>query len=183
MKRGHDALRDSDVLLANAAWRGVVVEPVLAPADDQQMRPQLQADWMARGVWESGRVAFFDNRIVDADAPCYSAAHLSWEAVSNKAAAEKKRKYGTTVEELRASITPLVCSTDGALHREYDAFQKRLASRLAEKWDKPYSVVRGWVKTKTQFAIMHQVSGPLTTRHSAKDLRSGSGAAFGLASY
>ena len=112
---------------------------------------------MATSVWESGRVTFLDNRIVDADAPCSSAAHLSWEAVSNKAAAEKKRKYGTTVEELRASITPPVCSTDGALYRKYDAFQKRLASRLAEKWDKPYSVVRGWVKTKTQFAIIRSV--------------------------
>ena len=86
-----------------------------------------------------------------------STAHLSWEAVSNKAAAEKKRKYGTAVEELCASITPLVCSTDGALHSEYDAFQKRLVGRLAEKWDKPYSVVCGWVKTKTQFAIIRSV--------------------------
>ena len=71
-------------------------EPVLAPAGDQQMRPQLQADWMARGVWESGRVAFFDNHIVDADMPCHSAARLSLEAVSNKAAAdeeEEARRY------------------------------------------------------------------------------------------
>ena len=161
-----------------------MVEPVLAPAGDQQMRPPLQAAWMARGVWESGRVAFFDNRIVDADAPCYSAAHLSWEAVSNKAAAEKKRKYGTTAEELRASITPLVCSTDGALHREYDAFQKRLASRLAEKWDKPYSVVRGWVKTKTQFAIIRSVDLRLRgTRRKIFGLGLEDGAALGLASY
>jgi len=121
VKKGHDELRDFDTMIANVAFGGVVVEPVLQPESEQQQRRHLQADWMARGVWEGSRVAFFDNRIVDADAPSYSAAHLSWEAVSNKAAAEKKKKYKLIAEELRGTITPLVCSTDGALHTEYKA--------------------------------------------------------------
>ena len=104
--KGHNELRDFDATLANAAWGGVVIEPVLVPENIQQQRPLLQADWMARGVWEGSRVAFFDNRIVDADAPSYSATHLSWEAISKRAVMEKKRKYQSAVEELRASITP-----------------------------------------------------------------------------
>ena len=70
---------------------------------------------------------------------------------------EKKRKYQSAVEELRASITPLVCSTDGALHVEYEALYRRLASCLARKWDRPYSVVKGWVKIRSQFAIIRSV--------------------------
>ena len=75
--KGHNELRDFEATLANAAWGGVVIEPVIVPENIQQQRPSLKADWMARDVWEGSRVAFFDNRIVDADAPSYSAAHLS----------------------------------------------------------------------------------------------------------
>ena len=71
IKRGHNDNRDHDAKLADLAWGGVTVEPVLGPADDCNSRPALQADWSARGVWEGNRVALFDNRIVDAKAPSY----------------------------------------------------------------------------------------------------------------
>ena len=157
MKKGHNDLRDSDARLAEMAWGGVSIEPVLTPENDRRGRPLLQADWMVRGVWEGSRVAFFDNRITDADAPCYVSANLSWEAISNKAAMEKKAKYRLVAEELRASFTPLVCSTDGVLHHQYSAYQKRFACRLALKWQKPFSVVMGGVRVRTQFAIFHAV--------------------------
>ena len=106
-------------------------------------QPWLQADWMAREVWEGNWVVFFDNRTVDADAPGYVRSNLSWEAVSNHAATEKKGKYRQAAEDLRGSIIPLVCSTDGALHHEYTAFQKGLAARLATKWEKSFLQVMG----------------------------------------
>ena len=102
-------------------------------------------------------MAFFDNRIVDADAPSYAKANLSWNATANKAAAAKKRKYKHAAEELRGSFTPLVCSTDAVLHHEYSAYQKRLASRLAAKWEKPFSAMMAWVRVRTQFAIFSAV--------------------------
>ena len=112
------------------AFGGVTIEPILIPEQDRNGRPMLQADWLARGVWQGNRVAFFDNRIVDADAPSYAKVNLSWNATANKAAAAKKRKYKHAAEELRGSFTPLVCSTDAVLHHEYSAYQKRLTSRF-----------------------------------------------------
>ena len=105
----------------------------------------------------ASRVAFFDNRIVDADAPSYLSSNLSWEATAKRAVTEKKKKYASVVEELRGSITPLVCSTDCVLQTEYTAYQRRLASRLAAKWERPFSTVMAWVRVKTQFSIIRAV--------------------------
>ena len=93
VRRSHNDVRDSDVSLAEAAWGGVVVEPVLVAENNRTAHPALQAEWSVRGALEGNRVAFFDNRIVDSDAPCYRTANLSWEAIARRAACEKKRKY------------------------------------------------------------------------------------------
>ena len=142
----------------------------------------LQADWMARGVWEGSRVVFFDNHIIDADAPSYVQANISWEAIANCATSAKKVKYRSTAEELRASFTPLVCSTEGVLHREYAAYQKRLACRLANKWQKPFSVTMAWVRIRTQFVIIRSVDLRLRgMRRQICGLGLQDGAASGLA--
>ena len=157
VKKGHNDLHDSDARIADVAWGGVAIEPILVPENDKKGRPMLQADWMVRGVWEGNRVAFFDNRIIDADAPSYARANLSWESVSARAASAKKTKYRLAAEELRGSFSPLVCSTDGVLHREYAAYQKRLACRLTSKWQKPFSAVMAWVHIHMQFVICRSV--------------------------
>ena len=181
VKKGHNDLRDSDARIADVAWGGVAIEPVLVPENDKKGRPMLQADWMVRGVWEGNRVAFFDNRIIDADAPSYAKANLSWESVSARAANAKKSKYRLAAEELRGSFTPLVCSTDGVLHREYAAYQKRLACRLASKWQKPFSAVMAWVRIHTQFAIFRSVDLRLRgTRRRIWGLGLQDGAAIGV---
>ena len=126
-------------------------------------------------------MAFFDNRIVDADAPSYVQANLSWDAVANRAASAKKAKDRSAAEELRASFTPLVCSTEGVLHHEYAAYQKRLACRLASKWQKPFSVVMAWVRVRTQFAIFRSVDLRLRgTRRRICGLSLQDGAALGV---
>ena len=99
-------------------------------------------------------MALFDNRIVDADAPSYASANLSWEAISKRAATTKKPKYFLAAEELRGSFTPLVCFTDGVLHCDYTAYQ---AYHLATKWQKPFLRVMAWVRFRTQFAIFRLV--------------------------
>ena len=79
------------------------------------------------------------------------------EAVARKAAEAKKEKYHRASEELRASFTPLVCSTDAVIHLEYATCQRHLASQLANKWDKSYTAVMSWVRIWTQFAIIRAV--------------------------
>ena len=108
VKEGHNDLRDIDARLVDLAWGRMSIEPVLIPENNCCGRSALQADWMVRGVWEGNRVEIFDNSITDADAPGYVHANLSWEAISNKPATEKKAKYRRSAEELRGSVTPVV---------------------------------------------------------------------------
>ena len=126
-------------------------------------------------------MAFFDNRITDADAPGYVCSNLSWEAISNRAANAKKTKYHQAAEDHRGSITSLVCSTDSTMHQEYVAFQKRLAARLATKWERSFSQVLNWVRVCTQFSIIRAVDLRLRgTRHRIWGLGLQDGAAIGV---
>ena len=102
-------------------------------------------------------MAFFDERIINADAPSYRQANFTWEAISNRAAEVKKAKYQGLAEELQALFTPLIVSTEGGLHVEYAAYLKQLASKLATKWQRSYSVVMNRVQVRTQFAIIRAV--------------------------
>ena len=77
VKKGHNDLHDTDAGLADIAWGGVSTELVLVMENDCCERPWLQADWMGRGVWGSNWVAFFDNCIIDANAPGYVHSNLS----------------------------------------------------------------------------------------------------------
>ena len=112
---------------------------------------------MVRSIWEGDKVVLFDELIIDADAPCSQQANLTWKAISNRAAQAKKEKHQGLAEELRASFTPLICSTEVVLHVEYLAYLKRLACKLAMKWQRKYSVVMGWVRARTQFVIIRAV--------------------------
>ena len=82
---------------------------------------------------------------------------MHYETALRSAVREKKRLYGDTCEDLRASFTPLVCTVDGVCHREFIAFQKRLASRLATKWQEAYSKVMNWVRVRIQFALIRAI--------------------------
>ena len=82
-------------------------------------------------------MAFFDERIIDADTPSYLQAILTWEAISNHAAQPKKHKHQELAEELRASFTPRICLFVCVLHAEYSVYQKQLAFKLSAKWQQP----------------------------------------------
>ena len=77
----------------------------------------LRADFiMAHSVWERQRVAFFDNHILDADAPSRFNCNMSYVTATVRAAVqEKKKKYQERCEDLAGSFTPLVCTVDGVL--------------------------------------------------------------------
>ena len=67
---------------------------------------------------------------------------------------EKKRKYLQACQDRRATFTPFCVSVDGMLGSEAEFFVKRLGDFLAARWERPYSVVMGWVRARLSFTIL-----------------------------
>ena len=69
--------------------------------------------------------------------------------------AEKKRAYEQRILEVEHStFTPLVFSATGGMAKQCSTFYKRLASRLAEKWEQPYSSTLCWVRCRLSFSLL-----------------------------
>ena len=136
--RRHNEVRDVAGQLASMAYSHVTPEPVVR---EQGTGPSdgggLVCDLAVRGVWNPQTQVLFDFKIVNTDAHSY--VNRSVRAALESAAAMKRSKHKEACADRRADFTSFVCSTDGAIHREGQHFLKRLAARLATKWDMAYS--------------------------------------------
>ena len=107
---------------------------------------------LIRGFWERGTDCIIDVRVTDSDAK----SNLSKDPAKVLEAheKEKRRKYLKPCLEQRRHFTPFVVSTDGLIGKEAKTLLKKLSSLLAEKWEKPYSVVCGYVNAQVSIAIV-----------------------------
>ena len=66
----------------------------------------------------------------------------------------KKNKYNEASEERRASFSPFIVSADGFMGREASFLIKHLSEMLANKWQRQYSEVKGWLKARLLFSTI-----------------------------
>ena len=128
--------------LSCLAWTYTQKKSIIREQSENQKA--LRADLLIRGVWSPQETASFDIRVTDTEAKSYS--NRNPEDVLESCADEKRRKYSEACQEKHIAITPLFVSVDGMMARESKIFLRRLAHRLASKWDKPYSIIMNWVK-------------------------------------
>ena len=67
---------------------------------------------------------------------------------------KKKDKYLQACLDRRRTFTPLVYSVDGMACKEARSFEKRIASLLADKWDRSYSKLVGYVRGRMAMSIL-----------------------------
>jgi hypothetical protein len=120
----------------------------LSPSSDKE-----PGDLLIRGFWAHGTDAIVDVRMTDTDAKSY------WSRDPHKVLAtqereKKKKKYLQSCLEQRKHFTPFAVSTDGLIGREAEELLKRLSLQLANKWERPYSVVRGLVSARMSITIV-----------------------------
>ena len=106
----------------------------------------------AHNFWKAGCCAVFDVRVTDTDAPSQRGMDpMSCLARHEK---DKKKRYLQHCTDRHRSFTPLVFSVDGLFSSECLAAVRRLSFLLAEKWNRKYSVVCGYVRARLQIALV-----------------------------
>ena len=139
--------------MASLVWGQVQREPVICEETaDDSCNETLVGDLRIRGIWQPQADAVFDVRVVDMDAPSY---RLRLPETVLCSAEVQEKKYTTACVARCASFTPLCFSVDGMLGTEANFILNRLADRLSSKWEKPYSLVMGWVHARLSFAGYH----------------------------
>ena len=133
----HNEVRDIVAELSQIAWKQVHKEPVIRETTTTESG--LRADFLIRGVWNPQETASYDIRVTDTDARSYG--NRSTAQVLKACESEKKNKHLEACRNRHIIFTPLVASVDGCLGKEFQHFVKRVGEVLAEKWEKPYSVV------------------------------------------
>ena len=80
------------------------------------------------------------------------------EKILESCACVKKLKYLQPCAKQRPSFTPLIYSMDGMTGKEAQAFKKRIAHLLAEKWERHYSELRGFVRGRMALSVVRSNS-------------------------
>ena len=110
-----------------------------------------RGDILIRGLFQRGTDCIIDVRVTDLD--CKSNRNTAPEKVLKRNERKKKSKYLQACLKQRRSFVPFVVSTDGMLGYEANNLAQRLAKKLAEKWNLPYSQVCGIVRARVSIAI------------------------------
>ena len=105
-----------------------------------------------RSLWKNGSDCIIDVRVTDLDAPSYASRDPAKVLASHEQ--QKKKKYLEECLQQRRSFTPFVISADGLLGTEAKNVLKQLSRHLAEKWERPYSVVCGLVRARMSIACV-----------------------------
>ena len=139
--------KDVNASQETGAEAGVAAGNVSNEAGDE-----ARGDIAAHGLIKRGETCIMDIRVTDTDAKCYQSS--SSEKCLERAAKSKKDKYLQPCIERRRSFIPLVYSVDGMACKEARAWEKRIASLLANKHDRQYSEMVGFVRSRMSLAII-----------------------------
>ena len=168
----HNEIRDELASLASQALTPSAVrdEPLIQPSRGTESTPSTpgeasvqrdisktqladeRGDLLIRGLWSTGSDSIIDVRVTNVD--CRTQRDKDPEKVLATHERAKKKKYLASCLEQRRSFIPFVVSADGLLGREASFLLQRLSALLAEKWDKPYSEVCGFVRARMSVAVV-----------------------------
>ena len=157
----HNEIRDITANLLTEVCHDVLVEPDLQPLTGETMAHRTsnvsegaRLDVSVKGFW-GGRheKTFLDVRVFNPHASSNKKTSIS--NCYKKHENEKKRAYEQRIRDIEhSSFTPLVLSATGGMAKQSTTFYKRLASRLAEKWDQPYSSTLYWLRVRLSFSLL-----------------------------
>ena len=118
----------------------------IAPPND------MRGDLSIRGLKDRARDCIIDVSISDLDSQVYKSKTAT--AVLRSREKDKNRKYSSTCNYYRRDFIPFIASADGLLGLEATELLQLLSAKLAEKWNRPYPPVRGYINARISFALI-----------------------------
>ena len=95
---------------------------------------------------------------IDPDAPNYVKKHTHISTLLAAAEREKINKHRADCLANRADFVPLVFSTDGSMGEQAKKYLQRVGRVLANKWEKSYSEVMGFIMGRVSMAVARAAS-------------------------
>eukprot|EP00804_Cyclotella_cryptica_P008690 CCRYP_018533-RD/>CCRYP_018533-RD protein AED:0.12 eAED:0.12 QI:0/-1/0/1/-1/1/1/0/466 len=164
----HDDVRDEWAHLCGLALTSsrVTTEPLIHYGDGMgaslggttgnrngnTLGEEARGDVSAHGFWQKGRSTIFDVRITDTDSKSYG--NTASDKLLERFAQLKRDKYEEACLERRKDFTPLCYSVDGMACKAARAAERRLASLLSVKWDRQYSEMVNFIRTRMSLAVV-----------------------------
>ena len=112
----------------------------------------MRGDLSIRGLKDRARDCIIDVSISDLDSQVYKSKTAT--AVLRSREKDKNRKYSSTCNYYRRDFIPFIASADGLLGLEATELLQLLSAKLAEKWNRPYPPVRGYINARISFALI-----------------------------
>ena len=109
-------------------------------------------DVLIRNFWAPQPDCILDVRVTDTDTKSNLNRDPAKVLESHERA--KKKKYLGACLAQRRHFTPFVVSVDGLLGKEAKTALKKISTRLAVKWERPYSQVCVYVNARMSIAIV-----------------------------
>ena len=157
----HNELRDLFAELLKETSTNVSTEPELQPLSGEVFQAAsavvidgARLDIKASGFWASRHeVDFFDVRVFNPLAPSYQ--HQSGDQTYANHERQKMLAYRERVRRVEhGTLTPLVFTCTGGAGPSGTYFIKRLASKISDHRDMPYSQAVGWLRCRVSFALL-----------------------------
>ena len=164
----HNEIRDLTANLLREVAHDVCVEPALEPLSGEMfplrstnIEDHARLDVAARGLYGSRfERTMFDVWVFNPFVP--SNRNLTLPSVYRKHEQEKRRKYQRRVLEVEhSSVVPIVFSTTGGQGKASSALFARIASKLSDKRNEPFSVTMAFVRTKLSFSLVRAMVASL----------------------
>lgn len=157
----HNEVRDITAEFLTEICHGVGTEPCLQPVTDERLTQRsanreegARLDIVAENFWgRDQQRAFFDVRVFNPFAPSYR--NTSLAQCYRKNELEKRRAYDERIREIEhGSFSPLVFSAAGGMGETAKVVYKRIASLIADKYNKPYSKTINWLRCRLSFSLL-----------------------------
>ena len=160
----HNQIRDLTAnLLEEAGCKDVTTEPRLLPITGEEFDHKTtitandaRLDVAALGVWNPMEKCFLDIRIFNSRAPTNMSKPI--ETTMRRHEEEKKRNYNDRVIQVeKATFTPVVFSTSGALGDEADRLYKKIAKDISRKNKNTYADTIRYIRQRLAFCLLKTV--------------------------